>query len=518
MPLEVGTTFAGYTLVRRLGDGGMGEVYLAQHPRLPRDDALKLLGSNVSADRTFRERFLREADLACKLWHPHIVGVHDRGEYEGHLWISMDFVDGADAGSLMARRYPAGMPHDLVTAVVTAVGSALDYAHRQGLLHRDVKPANIMITNIDDEAERRILLTDFGIAKPFDDASGLTATNITVGTIDYTAPEQLMGADVDGRADQYSLAATAYHLLTGAPPFRDSNPAVVISRHLNNQPPSLAKTRPDLAALDPVLATALAKDPNNRYATCSDFARALVAPPSRNAGAPTFVAPTMPATPNAPDSASSQSPILLSPGWYSNPSGNPGTLYWDGQGWHSPPLPTAGAKPKQGGSQSAPLLLVLGIAVALVVIGSMLFLSKQNRGSSPSSASTSAITTEVTVSAESPPTFTRRVSKDDCGTSSVHYCTVTRELDRGYRRHLRRGRHLRREAAHRTAQRRPAAGPERPVRRRERERGLPDSWRPSHELGPLKQRLVPARQRRLRELGVHESLRVGDSRVLTAVR
>jgi serine/threonine protein kinase len=93
----------------------MGEVYLAQHPRLPRDDALKLLGSNVSADRTFRERFLREADLACKLWHPHIVGVHDRGEYEGHLWISMDFVDGADAGSLMARRYPAGMPHDLVT-------------------------------------------------------------------------------------------------------------------------------------------------------------------------------------------------------------------------------------------------------------------------------------------------------------------------------------------------------------------------------------------------------------------
>ena len=407
MPLEVGTTFAGYTLVRRLGAGGMGEVYLAQHPRLPRDDALKLLGSNVSADPTFRERFLREADLACKLWHPHIVGVHDRGEYEGHLWISMDFVDGADAGSLMARRYPAGMPHDLVTAVVTAVGSALDYAHRQGLLHRDVNPANIMITNVDDEAERRILLTDFGIAKPFDDASGLTATNITVGTIDYTAPEQLMGADVDGRADQYSLAATAYHLLTGAPPFRDSNPAVVISRHLNNQPPSLAKTRPDLAALDPVLATALAKDPNNRYATCSDFARALAAPPSRNAGAPTFAAPTMPATPNAPDSASSQSPTLLSPGWYSNPSGNPGTLYWDGQGWHSPPLPTAGAKPKQGGSQLAPLLLVLGIAVALVIIGSMLFLAKQNRGSSPSSASTSAITTEVTVSAESPPTFTR---------------------------------------------------------------------------------------------------------------
>src|ERR1700736_272457 len=109
---------------------------LDQHPRLPRSDAFKLLGSNVSADPIFRERFLREADLASKLWHPHIVGVHDRGEYEGQLWISMDFVDGADAGSLIARRYPAGMPQDLVAAVVTAVASALDYAHEQGLLDR----------------------------------------------------------------------------------------------------------------------------------------------------------------------------------------------------------------------------------------------------------------------------------------------------------------------------------------------------------------------------------------------
>src|SRR6476620_5033854 len=155
MPLGVDQKFADYVIVRRLGAGGMGEVYLVQHPRLPRRDALKLLVNDVSADPTFRERFLREADLASTLWHPHIVGVHDRGEYEGQLWISMDYVDGEDAGSLIAQKYPAGMPQELVTTIVTAVASALDYAHKKGLLHRDVKPANIVLTHLDDEGEQR---------------------------------------------------------------------------------------------------------------------------------------------------------------------------------------------------------------------------------------------------------------------------------------------------------------------------------------------------------------------------
>lgn len=162
MLLEVGQTFAGYTVVRQLGSGGMGEVYLAQHPRLPRQDALKLLTGDVSDDPSFRERFLREADLASTLWHPHIVGVHDRGEHDGQLWISMDFVDGEDAGSLIARRYPGGMPANLAIAIVAAVASALDYAHKRGLLHRDVKPSNILLTHEADEGEQRILLTDFG--------------------------------------------------------------------------------------------------------------------------------------------------------------------------------------------------------------------------------------------------------------------------------------------------------------------------------------------------------------------
>ena len=161
----------------------------------------------MPADGEFRERFHREADLAAGLWHPNIVGVHDRGEFDGQLWIAMDYVEGADAAQLMKAQYPDGMPVQDVCAIVTAVAGALDYANQRGLLHRDVKPANILLTEPED-GERRVLLADFGIARQLADVSGLTATNMTVGTVAYAAPEQLMGADIDGRADQYALAAT----------------------------------------------------------------------------------------------------------------------------------------------------------------------------------------------------------------------------------------------------------------------------------------------------------------------
>ena len=178
MPLADGATFAGYTIVRLLGSGGMGEVYLAQHPRLPRRDALTVLPASVSADGEYRERFNREADIAATLWHPHIVGVHDRGEYDGQLWISMDYVEGTDAARLLRERYPDGMPKSEVAKVIAAIADALDYAHERNLLHRDVKPANILLANPGSNDER-ILLADFGIARWADDVSGLTATNMT---------------------------------------------------------------------------------------------------------------------------------------------------------------------------------------------------------------------------------------------------------------------------------------------------------------------------------------------------
>jgi serine/threonine protein kinase, bacterial len=274
MPLASGATFAGYTIVRLLGHGGMSEVYLAQHPRLPRRDALKILSEPTIADSSFRQRFHREAELAATLWHPNIVQVHDRGEFNAQLWIAMDYVQGADAAQLMKDRYPAGMPTREVCAIITAVAGALDYAHGCGLLHRDVKPANILLTDPVD-GERRILLADFGIARYHDDVSGLTDTNFTVGTVTYAAPEQLMGGQIDARADQYALAATAFHLLTGAPPYQHSNPVAVISRHLTAPLPKLSEWRPELTHLDGVLSRALAKNPDDRFTRCQSFAAAL---------------------------------------------------------------------------------------------------------------------------------------------------------------------------------------------------------------------------------------------------
>ena len=326
--MEPGSYFAGYRIIRRLGVGGMGEVYLAQHPRLPRQDALKVLPPAFAADPEFRARFIREADIAARLWHPNIVAVHDRGEEEGRLWIAMDYVAGRDTGQLLAERYPAGMPYELVVPIVQAVAGALDYAHGSGLLHRDVKPANIILS---DDGQRT-LLTDFGIARPLGETTGgLTATGLTLGTVGYAAPEQLMGQHLDGRADQYALAATVYQLLTGLPMFRDSNQAVVISKHLNGNPPALAAQRPELADIDPVIAVALAKNPDDRFPTCTDFSRAFSARTTTQYP-PSSLAPTRAASVGQPSPEPETTPGPV--GWATDPTGGSDTLYWDGLRWH----------------------------------------------------------------------------------------------------------------------------------------------------------------------------------------
>ncbi|BBZ66440.1 hypothetical protein MINS_18690 [Mycolicibacterium insubricum] len=403
MPLGVDQQFAGYTVVRRLGAGGMGEVYLAQHPRLPRRDALKLLTADVSVDPSFRERFLQEADLASTLWHPHIVGVHDRGECDGQLWISMDYVEGEDASGVLAGSYPDGMPPDMVATIVTGVASALDYAHSQGLLHRDVKPANILIGDAADPRHRRILLTDFGIARAVGEASGLTATNMTIGTVDYTAPEQLLGEELDGRADQYALAVTAYQLLCGRPPFRDTNAAVVIGRHLNAAPPPLSKTRPQLAALDPVFARALAKKPADRYPNCGAFAAALADAIAAPGEAP--VAPEAPATTVLPRPSDEEPPVLVaqipaaaapepsvvdrlthppsSPGPAAPPNWQPPPgAYFDGRQWQT-------AAPASGSGNRTPVLLAVAV-VALLAIAGIVVLIVSLGGSSQDTADRTA--------------------------------------------------------------------------------------------------------------------------------
>ena len=216
----------------------------------------------------------------------------------------MEFIDGTDAARLLAERYPRGIPAAQVVGIVTAIGDALDYAHSRHLLHRDIKPANILLGHPDsgDDAAGRsaatrgieqIKLADFGVARWVGQTSNLTGNDMTVGTVTYAAPEQLKGEQIDGHADQYSLAATAYHLLTGSAPFDNTNPAAVISAHLSAPPPALGSGDPDLARFGPVFAKALAKRPADRFDRCSDFARALQdalvcaggAERSRNSGA-----------------------------------------------------------------------------------------------------------------------------------------------------------------------------------------------------------------------------------------
>lgn len=274
MPLAPGARFAGYTIVSILGTSGIGDVYLAAHPTLERRDTLTILPLALMGDQEFRARFTREAELAATLCHPHIVEVYARGECDGQLWIATEYVHAIDTAQLMRQRFPDGMPPGEALAIVAAVADALDFAHRRGMLHRDVKPANILLTH-SDAGERRILLSHFGIARWLGDTRKLTAINLPLETVAYAAPEQLVGVGIDERADQYGLAATAFHLLTGAPPYEATDSVAVVRQRLSAAPPRLSSRCPGLRRLDGVLATALAESPADRFVSCRAFAHAL---------------------------------------------------------------------------------------------------------------------------------------------------------------------------------------------------------------------------------------------------
>jgi serine/threonine protein kinase, bacterial len=274
MPLVIGATAAGFNIVRQLGYEEFGELYVAEHPRLPRQQVLHLIPAEFSIDLDYRERFNQESDLAAPLWHPSIAALTDRGEFEDQLWISTEYVDGSDAAEVLGEGHLDGMPPRMVIEIVSAIADALDYAHDNGVLHRHVNPGNIVISkSLADR--RRIALTGFGLARPEGAHNTLTRAGMFIGTAGYTAPEQLMGEELDGRIDQYALAASAFHLLTGAPPFAHFNPSVVVNRQLNDRPPRPSEIRPDLTDFDAIFARALSQDPVDRYRRCRDFAKAL---------------------------------------------------------------------------------------------------------------------------------------------------------------------------------------------------------------------------------------------------
>lgn len=274
MPLVIGATAAGFNIVRQLGYEEFGELYVAEHPRLPRQQVLHLIPAEISVDLDYRLRFNQQSDQAAALWHPNITVLTDRGEFEDQLWISTEYVDGSDAAELLGESHQDGMPARMVIEIVSAVADALDYAHDAGVLHRYVNPGNILISKSPTD-RRRIALTGFGVARPEGAHNTLTRAGLFIGTAGYTAPEQLMGEELDGRIDQYALAASAFHLLTGSPPFAHFNPSVVVNRQLNDRPPRPSEVRPDLTDYDAIFARALSQDPVDRFRRARDFAKAL---------------------------------------------------------------------------------------------------------------------------------------------------------------------------------------------------------------------------------------------------
>jgi len=267
-----GTLVAGYRVQESLGAGGMAVVYRARDERLGRMVALKVLGPALAADEEFRRRFVAESRAAAAVDHPNIVPVYEAGQAGDALFIAMRLVTGGDLRQVLDRE--GLLPAARAAQFLSPVASALDAAHRAGLVHRDVKPANILVDRQPDRPEH-VYLSDFGISKGTESTAGLTGTDRYLGTPEYTAPEQVKGRLVDGRADQYALACVAWHLLTGAVPFQRDLGMAVLFAHLYEPLPPLDALRHLPAAAAQVLARALAKDPGERYPSCGEFADAL---------------------------------------------------------------------------------------------------------------------------------------------------------------------------------------------------------------------------------------------------
>ena len=271
MPITTGTVLGRYRLLEKAGVGGMSEVFRAEDETLKRIVAVKVILGPVAADSTFRERFLREARLVAGLEHPNVLPVFDYGtatiDGEEVSYLVMPLV----AGGSLKGRVAGPVPPALAITWLSAIAAALDHAHSKGILHRDVKPGNVLM-----DAQGRPLLADFGLARSAEVSSGLTATGTVLGTPLYMAPEQAMGATLDGRADQYALAVIAFELLAGRVPFSAESPLAVLHQHVSTPPPPLSTVLPGTAAsVDAVLFRGLAKKPGDRFASCSAFVAAL---------------------------------------------------------------------------------------------------------------------------------------------------------------------------------------------------------------------------------------------------
>jgi serine/threonine-protein kinase len=413
-----GSLLAGYRLEAQVGTGGMAVVFRARDQRLHRLVALKILAPVLAADGTFRRRFIAESRAAAAVDDPHIIPVHEAGEADGVLFIAMRFVQGGDLRRVLEQE--GALRSDRVAGFISPIASALDAAHAVGLVHRDVKPANILVDARPGRPDH-VYLSDFGVSKGATASVSLTGTGQFLGTPDYSAPEQIQGRAVDGRTDQYALACVAYQLLTGSVPFgRDQGMAVLLA-HLSEPPPSLGSRRPDLpAAADEVLARALAKTPEKRYGSCGDFADAL-----REALGLTPYHPRAPAT--APDHPRTEiaSPLSKFPG-----PGDPITHTAAGQhpsiggddAEHGPSgPPTADASgpstPIKIHRRPSSSLAATVVVVLLAVIGFSAYHLVSSRGSKSGHAIAGVATTRASVP-RAQPTPTAKASRTPSATAS----------------------------------------------------------------------------------------------------
>lgn len=397
---RAGTVFGPYRLVRLLGRGGMGEVYLAHDTVKGRDVALKLLHAGVAQDPGFRERFTNESRTAARLADPHVIPIHDYGDIEGTLYLDMRLVDGSNLAELVAA---GPLPPDRAVDLVTQVASALDSAHLQGLVHRDVKPANVQVT-----PSGFAYLLDFGLVV-VGDADRLTSAGLFVGSQAYAAPERFDGGGATPAGDVYSLACVLYELLVGRPPFASSSISEMMRHHLLSAPPraSADAPRPVPVALDAVIAKGMAKRPEDRYPTCGSLARAATAALQ---GTPQSWGTTT-TVPSAPRPAGPPSAPL--PTQISYPHGGPSS---GGQPRYvtpsyAPPAAYPPAVPPQRNRALIPalatgaLLLVAGIVAAVVLLG----------GGGPSTPVAATTTTAPPSTATSPtsaaPSTTPTVTK-----------------------------------------------------------------------------------------------------------
>ncbi len=267
MTVEAGRRLGRYVLSRKLGAGGMAEVWEAFDEGLHRSVAVKVVRDEIADELEFRERFVREARLAAQLEHPRILPIYDFGTEAGVTYLVMPLLPGGSLKELIQ----GPMPGEEAVEALSAIAAALDHAHSRGVLHRDVKPSNVLV-----DASGSLLLADFGLAKNTEVSSELTAAGMVVGTPAYMAPEQAIGRSVDPRADQYALGIVAFELLTGRTPFRSESPFAVLDKHLREAPPPPSSFVPGLPPeVDTVLAKALSKKPQDRYGTCREMVTAL---------------------------------------------------------------------------------------------------------------------------------------------------------------------------------------------------------------------------------------------------